>query len=80
MCRNFGLRPSRILRLSDEAVALDFDMAATVAVERHTQEIDNNRAQLLMSGGAMSAFSGGPDNGIFEPRAGVTYNENTLAV
>lgn len=58
MCKNFGRLPSEILRLADDAVALDFDMAAMVAVEQHCQEIENARAELLASAGAASMMGG----------------------
>lgn len=59
MCRNFGHRPSEIIGLRESSIAVDFDVAAALAVEFYTQEVEESRAAALMTAGAMNVLGGG---------------------
>ncbi len=45
--RNFGKRPSEILGIENEHVALDFDLACTLRLMRHDNEAEVDRFKIL---------------------------------
>jgi hypothetical protein len=45
--RNFGKRPSEILGIENEIVALDFDLACTLRLLEHDNEAETDRFKIL---------------------------------
>jgi hypothetical protein len=48
--RDFGVRPSRILKVSDEATALDFDMTCTTRLLLYDAEREKRQLEALSMG------------------------------
>jgi hypothetical protein len=45
--RNFGKRPSEILGIENEIVALDFDLACSLRLLEHDNEAETDRFKIL---------------------------------
>jgi hypothetical protein len=45
--RNFGKRPSEILGIENEIVALDFDLACTLRLLEHDNDAETDRFKIL---------------------------------
>lgn len=57
MGRDFSVRPSLLLLMSDEVAALDFDIACTVELAEYDAEKEARLIEALTTGAAMSAIT-----------------------
>jgi hypothetical protein len=79
MCQSFGGTPAGRLRLRDEAVGYDVDMACRMAVFYHEQDAERVRLD-AMSLGAFSRATGGGGGGessFFGPEAEEYLNQTS---
>lgn len=56
--RNFGIRPSSLLKLDDELVSLGFDLACTTRLEIYDTEREKRQLEAMGAGSLMNALQG----------------------